>query len=137
MYEYRGNEYTKKQLDTKRQLYIARGITVVKENKILDWIKLINEIFGKNMNRDCVLELSLDIMQLLDYGVKPKIAADYLTREVDILLDKGSISPVEGCIARDVIIEYNKKNVFIGEYCPEESFLHIEQENNKAKVKQK
>ena len=142
MSEYRKNEYTPEQLNAKRQLYIARGVAVVKEDKIFNWIKSINEIFEKNIDRDRVLELSLDIMQLLDFGVNPKTAADFFTREVDILINKGSICPVEGCIARDVILEYNKKNIYIAKYFPKESFLHIEPkeeeiQNNGTKVKQK
>ncbi len=128
------SEYNPKRDPRRDWIYIHRGKKLIETNKHGQWEYLVTSCSSKKLDRDVEFTLALDALELLRCGMDPNdvasIFADSVQREVDL----ARISPVQGCIARDLVREYSSLEVDFGILLPEESYLHLtQQEIDRAK----
>ena len=133
----RTNEYDSNKVNAKKTLYLNRGVKLINESKIDDWYMLITQIYNKNLDRDIVLDIALNALQLLSLGVDPKDVGEVVYNDTQKMIDCGAISPVEACMVRDLITEYNKIGLSFDEYCPEGTFLNSNHKVLNRKVSHK
>lgn len=121
------HEYNPIRNQRKDILYLERGRRLIDSEKFSQWENDVTVCSKKDLDRDIEFGLMLDALEMLQVGMDPyevaSIFADAVQREVDL----SRISPVQGCIARDLVTTYSSLDVNFSTILPEDSYLHLTQ----------
>lgn len=124
-YTNNSHEHNPNRNPIKNFLYINRAKGLLNPDKMGEFRELLTECTNKDLDRDTELRLALDCLELMSLGVTKEEAADIFCKDVNLEIQAERISPVQGCMARDIIIEYGPKDLDFNSCLPKDSFLHV------------
>ncbi len=104
-------------------LYVSRGQRLVEPDKFGEWKELVSTCSSKELDRDVEFGLALDALEMMKLGITVSETAGIFADSVDREVGFKRISPVQGCIARDLVTNFGPTELNFGDMIPSTSFL--------------
>lgn len=128
------SEYNPNRNPIRDLLYIERGKRLIDSEKIEEWEKLVRTCSDRSLDRDVEFTLALDFLEMIQSGVDVKEAISIFVDSIDREVELCRISPVQGCITRDIVGTFSSFGPEFATMIPKTSFLHLDARYVKKKV---
>lgn len=107
----------------KDRLYFNRAKNLMSREKFEKFQGIVQECSTKDLDRDVEFRLLLDCLELISIGVEHQEVANIFAADVEREIELARISPIQGCIAGDLVREYSDDCFDIDEHLSDQCFF--------------